>query len=124
MTRTFVKAENQTIPVEYFDLEDPTDLARLATPKLTFSNLTGLIVIDEIQRMPELFSILRVLADKPEAKRQFLILGSASRALIKQSSETLAGRISYMKLTPFSYNETHDWQRLWIRGGFPRSYLA
>lgn len=92
---------------------------------LALSSLSDmLIVIDEIQRKPELFTVLRVLVDQEEKKRKFLILGSASRDLIKQSSETLAGRIGYLELPPFSLAEVHDSQRLWVRGGFPRSYLA
>jgi predicted AAA+ superfamily ATPase len=112
---------NQT--VHFFDLENPNDLARLETPQLTLENLEGLIIIDEIQRRPELFSLLRVLVDQHK-KRRFLILGSASRELIKQSSESLAGRISYLELTPFSYPEIDDLDRLWVRGGFPHAYLA
>jgi len=108
----------------YFDLEDITDLSRLTESKLALKNLTGLIVIDEVQRIPELFQMLRVLVDEPGANRQFLILGSASIELIRQSSETLAGRIGYIELTPFSYGETHELEKLWMRGGFPLSYLA
>lgn len=109
----------------YFDLENPIDLARLENPMLALSNITdGLIVIDEIQRRPELFPILRVLVDQEEKKRTFLILGSASKDLIRQSSETLAGRIGYLELPPFSLFETKESDRLWLRGGFPRSYLA
>jgi len=106
----------------FFDMENPQDLARLENPLLALSGLTGLIIIDEIQLRPELFPVLRVLADE-HADRRFLILGSASRQLIKQSSESLAGRIQYMELCPFTYPEVDDLERLWIRGGFPRSYL-
>lgn len=107
----------------HFDLEDPTDHARLETPKLALENLSGLVVIDEIQRLPELFTYLRVLVDKnPNVK--LLILGSASRDLIHQSSESLAGRIQYIHMSPFKLSETNDFNRLWMRGGFPRSYLA
>ncbi|MBS0620215.1 MAG: ATP-binding protein [Verrucomicrobia bacterium] len=110
----------------FFDLENPLDLARLENPMLTLSKLSGkLIVIDEIQRAPELFPVLRVLIDDKEKKLRFLILGSASRDLIRQSSETLAGRIGYMELMPFSLDEVdHDAELLWLRGGFPLSYLA
>lgn len=108
----------------YFDLEDPIDLARLQNPQLALANLQGLIVIDEIQRLPNLFTNLRVLVDHPIQQQQFLILGSASRDLINQSAETLAGRIAYVELTPFSYHETKDIEQLWLRGGFPRSFLA
>lgn len=107
--------------IHFFDLEDPTDLARLESPKLALQDLKGLIIIDEIQRRPDLFSTLRVLADKKNS--QFLILGSASRDLIQQSSESLAGRISYIEVRPFTVNESIDQKKLWYRGGFPRSYL-
>jgi uncharacterized protein len=109
--------------VHFIDLENPIDVARLQNPMLTLSNLdSDLIVIDEIQRVPELFPVLRVLVD--EKPRKFLILGSASRDLLQQSSETLAGRIGYIELTPFSVAETHEQRKLWLRGGFPRSYNA
>lgn len=112
--------------VTWFDLEDPTHLARLARPKLALENLTGLVVIDEIQRAPELFQVLRVLVDRKPNPCQFLILGSASRDLIKQSSETLAGRIGYIELTPFNLSEVgvENQSSLWLRGGFPTAYLA
>jgi len=107
----------------FIDLENPLDLARLENPMLTLSNIEAdLIVIDEIQRRPELFPVLRVLVD--EKPRKFLILGSASRDLLKQSSETLAGRIGYIELTPFSLCETKDLKMTWLRGGFPNSFLA
>ncbi len=109
--------------LNYFDLEKPDDLARLEEPQRALENLSGLIVIDEIQRKPDLFPLLRVLVDEKKP-RQFLILGSASRELIKQSSESLAGRISYLELTPFSYRETQELEHLWLCGGFPQSYLA
>ena len=110
--------------VTFFDLEDPNHLARLENPKLALSELSGLVIIDEIQRKPELFPLLRVLADRKPLRARFLILGSASRDLIKQSSETLAGRIHYIELTPFNFHETNDLRKQWLRGGFPRSYLA
>lgn len=109
--------------VDFLDLENPFDLARLENPMLTLSNLqSDLVVIDEIQRCPELFPVLRVLVD--EKPRKFLILGSASRDLLRQSSETLAGRVGYLELTPFNISETKEYQTLWLRGGFPISYLA
>ena len=86
----------------YFDLEDPVHLDRLENPKLALEGLRGLVVIDEIQRRPELFPVLRVLADRPKTPARFLILGSASRDLIRQGSETLAGRIGFMEVTPFT----------------------
>lgn len=107
----------------YFDLEKNTDLARLANPQLTLEPLKGLIIIDEIQRISELFPTIRVLVDHIKTQR-YLILGSASRDLIQQSSETLAGRIQYIEITPFSYEETTHINPLWLRGGFPLSYLA
>lgn len=111
--------------VHRFDLEDPRDLARLEQPLLALEPLQGLVIIDEIQRRPELFPVLRVLADK-QPKTRYLILGSASRNLLAQSSESLAGRISYMELGGFSLDilPQNSMQRLWLRGGFPRSYLA
>jgi uncharacterized protein len=111
--------------VHFFDLENPLDLARLENPMLAFSSLTSdLIVIDEIQRRPELFPILRVLVDEVGKNRKFLILGSASRDLINQSTETLAGRIGYIELMPFSLAEVQNSKQLFLRGGFPRAYLA
>ncbi len=110
---------------EFFDLEDPQDLARLANPMLMLQNISKpLIIIDEIQRLPELFPILRVLIDQTNRQQKFLILGSASRELIRQSSETLAGRISYIELPPFTLSEVNDTPKLWLQGGFPLAYLA
>jgi predicted AAA+ superfamily ATPase len=122
LSKLFVD-QNSNTNVSIFDLEDPMSLARLATPKLALEALEGLIIIDEIQRQPELFPIIRVIVDQDPTKK-FLILGSASRELIKQSSESLAGRIAYLELTPFNLNEIDDNQKLWQRGGFPKSYLA
>lgn len=109
-----------------FDLENPLDVQRLENPMLTLSSIQQpLIVIDEIQRRPELFPVLRVLVDQEKNKeRKWLILGSASRELIRQSSKMLAGRIGYVELPPFCFFEVPDSQALWLRGGFPRSYLA
>jgi hypothetical protein len=123
LANQFIREENPEFkPNQYFDLERNIDIARLATPQLTLESLTGLIVIDEIQRIPELFPTLRTMVDHHPSQR-YLILGSASRDLIQQSSETLAGRIHYIEVTPFSYEETHDIDRLWLRGGFPLAYL-
>ncbi|MDX2345965.1 MAG: ATP-binding protein [Legionella sp.] len=105
-----------------FDLEDPADILALSEPMRVLERLSGLVIIDEIQRLPDLFPILRVLVDKKQA--QYLILGSASRHLIQQSSETLAGRIGYIELTPFQLQEVKLSSTLLIRGGFPRAYLA
>lgn len=110
----------------YFDLEDPLALARLANPRMALESLEGLIIIDEIQRMPELFPVLRVLADTQPNSRQFLILGSASLELINGASESLAGRIRYIDVHPFDLREVgpSELGNLWLRGGYPRSFLA
>lgn len=112
--------------VTYFDLENPEDLARLADPMLALKDLKGLVVIDEIQRMPHLFPVLRVLVDRPRLPCRFLILGSASPPLLRQALETLAGRILYNELRGFGLDEVgpQNHKKLWLRGGFPRSYLA
>lgn len=112
--------------LNYFDLEDPAHLDRLATPRLALDPLRGLIVIDEIQRRPDLFPTLRVLADREDADARFLVLGSASRDLIRQGSETLAGRIHFVDVLPFGFAETgpSSLDTLWTRGGFPPSFLA
>jgi uncharacterized protein len=109
-----------------FDLENPSDLARLSDPLLALGDLTGIVVLDEIQRRPELFSILRVLADRRPRRARFLVLGSASPQLLRQTSETLAGRIAYYDLPGLSSAEVGEGHadRLWVRGGFPRSFLA
>jgi predicted AAA+ superfamily ATPase len=110
----------------YFDLEDPVSLQRLAEPKTALASLDGLIVIDEVQRRPELFPVLRVLADAARPGRRFLILGSASPELLRQGSETLAGRIAIVEMAGFDLGEAGSaaLPRLWWRGGFPRSFLA
>ncbi|MCC6902082.1 MAG: ATP-binding protein [Polyangiaceae bacterium] len=105
-----------------FDLENPLDLARLEQPLLALESHRGWVVLDEVQRRPDLFPVLRVLADRK--RQRFLVLGSASRDLLRQSSETLAGRIVYREVMPFSSREVRDHDRLWLRGGYPRSYLA
>lgn len=107
-----------------FDLEDPVDLARLEDPVLALSSLRGLVILDEIQRRPELFPYLRVLADRPGAPAKFVVLGSASGELLRQSSESLAGRIRLLELSGFGMDEVDDRDRLWQRGGLPRSFLA
>lgn len=113
-------------PVHRFDLEDPDDLARLTEPKLALERLEGLVILDEVQRRPELFPVLRVLIDRPNAGSRFLVLGSASPDFLRQSAETLAGRIIYHELGGFALDEVgvDAADRLWLRGGFPRSYLA
>ncbi len=110
----------------YFDLENPSDLARLHDPMLALQDIEGLVVMDEVQRLPELFSVLRVLVDRPRNRTRFLLLGSASPQLIQSASESLAGRVHYHELGGFSLDEvgtTHH-EKLWVRGGFPRSFLA
>ncbi len=110
----------------YFDLERPTGLRRLEDPETSLGELRGLVVIDEVQRRPELFPILRVLIDRPRSPARFLLLGSASPALLRQSSESLAGRIEVIEMAGFSLEEVgldHS-ARLWSRGGFPRSFVA
>ncbi|MBK6847762.1 MAG: ATP-binding protein [Proteobacteria bacterium] len=111
---------------ERFDLEDPRDLQRLTQPMTALEGLRGLVVIDEVQRAPEIFQVLRVLADRRPVPARFLVLGSASPELLRQSSETLAGRIRFVELPGFSLDEVgvdHLRRRL-LRGGFPLSYLA
>jgi predicted AAA+ superfamily ATPase len=110
--------------LNYFDLEDEAHVARLETPKLALEPLRGLVVIDEIQYRPGLFPILRVLADREEDAARFLILGSASRDLIRQGSESLAGRIGFVEVCPFGLEEAGDEEQLWLRGGYPLAYLA
>lgn len=122
LAREFVSAQS----ANYFDLEDPASLAQLEEPMTVLKNLKGIVVIDEIQRRPGLFPILRVLCDRRPLPARFLILGSASPALLKQSSESLAGRLETLALSGLSLPEVgyprHS--RHWLRGGFPPSYLA
>ena len=110
----------------YFDLEDPAGLARLTEPMTALRSLRGVIVIDEVQRRPDLFPVLRVLADRQPLPARFLILGSASPQLLRQSSETLAGRLETIVLPAFSLAEVgaRRLDRHWRRGGFPRSFLS
>jgi len=112
--------------VNYFDLEDPLSLARLDQPMTALQNLSGLVVIDEVQRRPDLFPVLRVLADRKPLPVRFLILGSASPELLRQSSESLAGRISTLQMSGFSLQEVgvQAQSTLWRRGGFPLSFVA
>lgn len=110
----------------YYDLESQVDRQRLQNPELALGALAGTVVIDEIQNIPELFSVLKVLVDRPGNRAKFLILGSASPHILKNVSETLAGRVEFIELSGFDLSETGGdaWQTLWVRGGFPRSYLA
>lgn len=110
----------------YFDLEDPISLARLSEPMTALAGLRGVVVIDEVQRRPELFPVLRVLADRRPLPARFLILGSASPELLRQSSESLAGRLETIPLSGFSLAEVgvSALNRHWLRGTFPRAFLA
>jgi hypothetical protein len=118
-------ARNYGTGVEYFDLESSRDLAKLADPLLALEPLRGLVVLDEVQRRPDIFPTLRVLADRPRGAR-FLVLGSASPELLRQTSETLAGRIAFYHLDGLSLREVGSRRAsdLWLRGGFPRSFMA
>ncbi len=110
----------------YFDLESQVDLRRLANPEMVLGSFTGLVVIDEIQTLPGLFPVLRVLADRPDNPCRFLILGSASPGVIRSVSETLAGRVEFVDMAGFDLTEVgaEAWRSLWVRGSFPRSYLS
>ncbi len=117
----------------YFDLENPLHEARLAQPVDTLSRLEGLVVIDEVQRRPNLFPVLRVLIDRSDVPGRYLLLGSASPALLRQAGESLLGRVETIEVSGFNFGEIGEpsvgyqadaVQRLWLRGGFPRSYLA
>ncbi len=116
-------------PKAVFDLEDPVDRQRLRDPGLVLRDLRGLVVLDEVQHLPEVFRLLRVLADRPRRPARFLILGSAAPNLLRQSSESLAGRIAFHELDGFDLQEVHRRRgfrldRLWLRGGMPAAYLA
>lgn len=113
-------------PVAYFDLEDPKARAVLRDPMLALEPLRGWVVLDEIQRLPGIFETLRVLADRPRSRTRFLVLGSASPELLRQGSESLAGRIAFHRLPPLTLDEVGapHLDRLWLRGGFPRSFVA
>lgn len=110
----------------FFDLEAAVDRRRLELPEQALADLTGLVVIDEIQRQPALFETLRVLIDRADNNARFLLLGSASPALIKGVTESLAGRVGLVDLGGFDLGEigAESWRMLWLRGGFPRAYLA
>lgn len=122
LARMFSKGKSTA----FFDLESQLDLNRLQNPQMMLGSLHGLVILDEIQAMPELFRVLRVLVDRPENKSRFLILGSASPDLVKNASETLAGRVEFVELSGFNLQEagTNHSAVLWLRGGFPRSFLA
>jgi predicted AAA+ superfamily ATPase len=123
LARDFVDSQDRA--VTFFDLEDERDLSRLHEPTLTLEPLRGVVVLDEVQNLPQIFRVLRVLADRPRTPARFLVLGSASPDLLRQSSETLAGRIVYHQLPGLTLDEigADNLNRLWFRGGFPESYL-
>lgn len=125
---TLAKALFKEIPGSvYLDLERPSDIARMHDPESFFRISRGQVIcLDEVQRLPEIFAVVRSVCDESETPGQFLLLGSASPALLRQSSESLAGRINYLVLTPFLLSEVgeNELQKLWLRGGFPRSFLA
>lgn len=112
--------------VHWFDLESEVDLRRLADPMLALQDLRGVVVLDEVHRLPEIFSTLRVLADRPRRPATFLVLGSASETLLRQSSESLAGRVAFFELSGFTSVEVgpEKTRALWVRGGFPASFVA
>ncbi len=122
LARTFVSEKS----LNYFDLEDPVSLVRLEQPMTALEGLEGLVVIDEVQRRPDIFPIIRVLVDRPLLPARFLILGSASPNLLRQSSESLAGRLETVTMGGFSLDEVgiEHHKRHWLRGAFPLSFLA
>ena len=123
---TLARRVGRSRGTEFFDLEDPVDAARLAAPRTALDPLRGLVVIDEIQRRPDLFELLRVLADRRGTPARFLILGSASPDLVRGVSESLAGRVHFVDMGGLSAFEVgiRQWERLWLRGGLPPAYLA
>lgn len=124
LARAFAKTAPGSVVV--YDLESPIDLRRLSVPQLALSEPADWVILDEIQRKPELFEILRVLADRPNAKTRFLILGSASPSLVKGVTESLAGRVAFIDVPGLSLAETgpETLSKLWTDGGFPRAFLA
>jgi predicted AAA+ superfamily ATPase len=122
LARIFIEGKEAT----FFDLESVPDQRRLQNPELVLGSLSGLVILDEIQQMPALFSVLRVLVDRPDNRARFIILGSASPQLIRSASESLAGRVEFIEMSGFDLTETGPaaWQSLWLRGGFPRAFLA
>jgi len=123
---TLARLFTENKPTTFFDLESVPDQRRLQNPEFVLGSLEGTVVLDEIQLMPELFSTLRVLADRSGRKAHFIVLGSASPEIIRHVSESLAGRVEFIDLNGFDLSEvgSSNWQSLWTRGGFPRSYLA
>ncbi len=123
---TLARAFSQSTNSTFFDIESLPDQRRLQNAEMVLGALDGLVILDEIQVMPELFNVLRVLVDRPANRVRFLMLGSASPDIIKKASETLAGRVEFIELSGFDLLEveTSSWKDLWLRGGFPRSFLA
>ncbi len=123
---TLAKSLAEGVESHYFDLESPRDQLRLQNPELALEPLAGLVILDEIQALPELYPALRVLADRPPSRTRFLILGSAAPDLARRSSESLAGRVEFVDMHGFDLMETgvSAARQLWLRGGFPRSFLA
>ena len=123
---TLARLFGNKLDAVYFDLESIPDQRRLQNPEFMLGSLKGLVILDEIQIKPELFSVLRVLVDRPDNQARFLILGSASPHIIKNVSETLAGRTEFIDLSGFNIGEVKEdaIQQLWVRGGFPLSFLA
>ena len=122
LARTFAASGRAS----FYDLESPADVRRLANPELVLGGERGLVVLDEIQARPDLFAVLRVLAGRPGRKTRFLILGSAAPSLVRGASESLAGRVEFVEMSGFNLLELggNVWERAWLRGGFPRAYLA
>ncbi len=123
---TLARAFGEGRATTYFDLESQPDVRRLQNPEMMLGALEGFVVLDEAQKMPELFSVLRVLVDRPQNRARFIILGSASPDIVRKVSETLAGRVEFLELSGFDLRETggNSLETLWLRGGFPRSFLA
>ena len=122
LARLFAKGHGAT----FFDMESVADQRRLQNPELALGELSGLVILDEVQAAPELFPVLRGLVDRARHSTRFLILGSASPHIIRHASETLAGRVEFVELSGFGLSETgsNRLNALWLRGGFPRSFLA
>ena len=123
---TLARMFGESEPCTFFDLENPVDVRRLSAPMTALEPLSGWVVIDEVQRRPDLFELLRVLVDRPRNPTRFLLLGSASPYLVKGVSESLAGRMGFVDLAGFDLWEVGVERQtaLWLRGGFPRSFLA
>ena len=123
---TLAKQAAANSPGAFYDLEDPDDDARLRNPKLALSRHEGLVVLDEIQRRPDLLPVLRVLLDRQPLPARFLLLGSAAPELLRGAAESLAGRVEFIDMSGFTLDEVGEGglENLWVRGGFPLSYLA